>query len=280
MAGTEVVFTRIRIRADVTVPGTYTVIHPYGREVFTDVPAGKDAIKFTRDIGIAPRLFDDALNGDLGPFVEWANDAGTGRTNPGETLNIVDPATGRTERFLGDPNVLHRFRGSPTGFNRLRVEGPRGGIGVGGTDGVAGGQPIQFIEQALGTVMGQEWVLPIPTPFAVQQATYSRSAAAGFIADVWATSTPAQELIVTAPGLPSVIMVEGPTPGRYFAHIQVASALAPVLPVQVTVYNTRSTPINSQSVPLVDLWVVSSCVFDRATRTLTVSTTDRHACLL
>lgn len=31
--GEEVVLSRIRIRADVKVPGTYVVVHPYGREV-------------------------------------------------------------------------------------------------------------------------------------------------------------------------------------------------------------------------------------------------------
>jgi hypothetical protein len=39
-AGQQIVFTRIRVTAGVPFDGTYTVTHPYGLEVFTDVVAG------------------------------------------------------------------------------------------------------------------------------------------------------------------------------------------------------------------------------------------------
>jgi len=65
------VFARIRFFADVPTPGTYTVTHPYGVEVFevTEVTTGRE-IQFTRDIGIgAPGDFTGALKGDIGPFL-------------------------------------------------------------------------------------------------------------------------------------------------------------------------------------------------------------------
>lgn len=264
--GTEIVFTRIRIRADIAVAGTYTVIHPFGREVFTNVPVGVRTISLTRDLGITS--FDTPLAGDVGPFIEWVNAAGTGRTNTGETLNILDPATGKTERFLGDPNVVHTFKGSPTGFNKVRVEGPVGAFGTAGTAGTnAAGQAISFVEETRGVVMGQEWNAPIPTAFTIDRATYSRTATL-FIADVWATSATGQQLIVTGQGLPSIEMVEG-VGGKYYAHIETATA--PALPFSVTVYNLRSTPVNSRVAPLQDVIRGVTATFNRGTNALVVS---------
>jgi hypothetical protein len=262
--GTEIVFARIRILASVDVAGTYKVVHPFGTEVFTNVQPGPDAISFTRDIGVG--TFDGPLNGDLGPFIEWVNTAGTGRTNTGEVLDIFNPTTARTERYLGDPNLLHTFKGSPTGFNKLRVEGP---VGMGGT--LSG--TIEFVEETRGNVQGWEWTAPIPTPFAITRAVYTRTATL-FAVDVFATSTPGQQLIVTGPTPLGMVMTDLGN-GNYHVHIE--SATAPALPLSVTVYSVLSNPIISRSAPLEDIITIRSATLTRGatTSSLVVSSDQR-----
>ena len=60
--GTQSVFSRIRLRIAVPVPGTYRVIHPFGQRdyVVTDVTAGR-GINQTQDIGILYPLTDNLL---------------------------------------------------------------------------------------------------------------------------------------------------------------------------------------------------------------------------
>src|SRR5690606_20628447 len=77
--GQQQSFARIRIRATIPTPGTYTITHPYGVEVFnvtaTDIAdrGGRRAINMTRDLGIGgPVDFTGALNGDVGPFLKGA----------------------------------------------------------------------------------------------------------------------------------------------------------------------------------------------------------------
>jgi hypothetical protein len=263
--GTEIIFTRIRAVARVTVAGDYTIIHPFGKEVFTGVDPGPAAIKYTRDIGSGD--FDVALSGDIGPFIEWVNDAGTGRTNAGETLEIFNQALGRTERWLGDPNVLHSFKGSPSNFNKVRVEGPPSFSGGTGTLGVdAAGQPVEVLEQTKGSVVGQEWTAPIPTPFAITRALYSLSPTL-FSADVWATSAPGQDLVVTG-SAPFGIVMSDLGGGNY--HVHVEQATAPTMPLSVTVYNTRSNPIISRTAPLEDIILILAVTLDRITNIIEV----------
>src|SRR5919108_730245 len=63
--GDQVVFARIRIRADVPVAGTYRFIHPYGVETLVADAPGIRAINLTRDIGLG--TFTGALGGNIGP---------------------------------------------------------------------------------------------------------------------------------------------------------------------------------------------------------------------
>lgn len=73
----------------------------------------KRAIDFTRDIGLVGVPFDAVLrSNDIGPFIRWD------RIGSRERLDVVGPG-GVTLNFAGDPNVLHSFTGSPTGFNRV-----------------------------------------------------------------------------------------------------------------------------------------------------------------
>jgi hypothetical protein len=74
LEGDQISFARIRIRIDVPTAGTYIVTHPYGVEVFTVDTPGRRAINMTRDIGIgAPKTYNGALKGDVGPFLRSVN---------------------------------------------------------------------------------------------------------------------------------------------------------------------------------------------------------------
>src|SRR5262249_35742994 len=69
VAGDQVVFSRVRIRASGLVPGgVYTFTHPYGTEVLT-ADAGAPSINVTRDIGLVS--FTRPLQGDIGPFLTF-----------------------------------------------------------------------------------------------------------------------------------------------------------------------------------------------------------------
>jgi len=159
--GQQVSFARVRFFADVPEPGTYTVTHPYGVEVF-EVPAvgaGRE-IQFTRDVGIgAPGDFTGALKGDIGPFL----------------VRAAGPITVGTETFIGDPNVLQTVTGSPFGTNFLRIQGP-GGIDA---------SESQF------TVAGKIYDNTVlSTPLVVERSTYGRNTSQTQI-DVFALSPPA-----------------------------------------------------------------------------------------
>jgi|MTBAKSStandDraft_1061840.scaffolds.fasta_scaffold03561_9 hypothetical protein len=121
--GQQISFGRLRIRIDVTAPGTYTVTHPYGTEIFNNVTV-EDGINFTADIGSANFLdvekgFQGALQSDIGPFLTWDT------FNPDPAAN--DPALiAGDAHYVGDNATPHRVTGSPTGNNLFRVEGPGG----------------------------------------------------------------------------------------------------------------------------------------------------------
>src|SRR5262249_62304182 len=83
LAGDQVVFTRVRVRATGLTPGgTYTITHPYGVETLraSDAAAAiPGVINFTRDsprvaasTGIAA-AFGPSLTADVGPFLHAVN---------------------------------------------------------------------------------------------------------------------------------------------------------------------------------------------------------------
>jgi hypothetical protein len=227
--GTETVFARIRIVIKTSVPGTYTVTHPFGVEVFPNVGTGPRAVFFTADVPLGPALdFDSALGGAIGPFIQW------------DVINAGESLTVGTQQFLGDPNYAHTYTGSPFGTNWVRVDGPPGS----NLDGAGS----DFIIEPTGNVVGQKWTAPIPTQFLVPKAVYTRNATLNTM-DVWATSTAAQKMILTGTSMPSVQMKEY-TPGSYYAHIEEPATAIP--PASVTVWNLTSVPVNSKSVQLID----------------------------
>jgi hypothetical protein len=245
--GTETTFARIRVVASTTVGGTYTVTHPFGVEVFPNVPVGVRAIFFTADVPLGPALdFDTALTGRVGPFIEW------------DVINAGESLTVGAQSFLGDPNYSHTYKGSPFGTNYVRVDGPPGS----NLDGAGN----DFIVEPLGVVVGQRWTAPIPTKFQIQKAVYSRNAVTNSV-DVWATSAALQKLVLTGAGMPSLQLLEF-TPGTYYGHVEFSAAVVP--PPSITVTNMTSVPVASLTVGLPDqLDAVTN--YNPATRVMSVN---------
>ncbi len=133
--GQEFVFARTRIRADLPVAGTYTVIHPYGTETFDVTTPGVKAINFTSDIGV-PRDFTAAANANITRFLRQT---------------VPPPPAG----WIGDGGSVGPVTGSPTGFNAVRIVGPAGSN--------LDGRGNNFVESNLFSVSGRllNAVLPV-----------------------------------------------------------------------------------------------------------------------
>jgi hypothetical protein len=258
--GDEAVFARIRVVIHTQMPGVYTVTHPFGVEVFNVTPAdlGPRAVFFTADVPLGvPLDFDTSLTGRVGPFLQWDF------VDPGFTLDVVNSA-GVTESFVGDPSFDHTITGSPFGTNYVRVDGPPGS----NLDGAGS----DFIQTPLGTVLGQKWTAPIPTPLTIKRATYSRDPATNVTGiDVYARSVPGSQMILTGAGMPSVQMT-GDAAGNYFSHVEIPATAIP--PASVSVTNATSNPQSTRSEGLVDLVNITGATFDTLTRNLSVTATS------
>ena len=253
--GDETVFARIRITFNfnnANKNGTYTVTHPFGVHTFENVQSttkqnmqgGQAANYFTVDVPLGTG-FDGALEGPLGPFIKWDTD-----------LPLVSGA----EEFVGDPTVPHTFTGSPFGTNFIRIQGPVGS----NLDGLGN----DFIEESLGSVLGQKWTAPIAEALKVDGSYKVRKAGVNGV-DVWATSTPNQRLIVTGEGMPSLqLFPTGTVAGKYHGHIEYPSTQA--VPPQITVTNLSSTPVNSVSTGLEDGVEISQATYDTVTRQILI----------
>lgn len=209
--GDQMVFSRIRVRVkDLTVPGTYVVHHPYGEESIdvtaADITAGK-GMNMTRDIGLTPLNFAEALNGDVGPFLV--------QTAPIAQANV--PPGYPVDGWVGDGNTSSTVTGSPLGFNAVSIT-PPAGVNI----GAGPGAPLtsdRFI------VSGHRYPLPIPTPLTSNRVTYTRNKFATYF-DVFATSSvgstvsakiASQRLMPMPGGLDALN-------GLYFIHAPYASS--------------------------------------------------------
>jgi len=254
--GTEAVFARVRVVISTQTVGVYKVTHPFGVDVFnvTAADIGPRAVFFTVDTPFGVTMnFDLALQGRVGPWVQWDF------VDPGFTLT-----NSAGEQFVADPAFNHTFTGSPFGTNFIRVDGPAGS----NLDGVGN----DFILTPLANVVGQMYLLAIPTPLTIKRATYSRDPVSNVIGvDVFASSAPAQSMILTGAGMPSVKMT-GDALGNYFAHVEMPATLVP--PTSITVSNTTSVPVNSATQGLIDLVDVTSATFDTLTRVVKATATS------
>jgi hypothetical protein len=122
--GGQAVFSRIRVRANVTVTGTYTMTHPYGVETFVinAIDPGAPEINFTNDVpGLVPGAFDTAVTPTIGfgpPFV-----GPIFLTRADGTL-FIHPVTG--DRYIGDNATPVAVTGGLNGVNSVTITGPAG----------------------------------------------------------------------------------------------------------------------------------------------------------
>ncbi|MFJ2985370.1 MULTISPECIES: Ig-like domain-containing protein [unclassified Pseudomonas] len=247
--GDQQSFARIRIRVSVPTAGTYTITHPYGVETVNVATPGRRAINITRDIGIgAPGNFSGALNGALGPFLRGA----------GAPYVEVNPDTGASETFIGDPNRTEAVLGSPFGTNFIRIQGPAGTI-----------QTTQF------TVSGKVLDQRAQTPVTLERATYSRNGSGTRVA-VFAKAPNSASLclrnslaLVGTPPSPCQFSLLSDNNGLFFS--QQLSQAAPPSVVVVTASNsadnTRPTALSSK---LSDVVKVSTARYEWANKRLTI----------
>ncbi|MHA6195135.1 hypothetical protein ACX3YG_12265 [Pseudomonas wadenswilerensis] len=253
--GDQISFARIRIRVDVPTAGTYVITHPYGVDVFNVETPGRRAINMTRDIGIgAPKTYDGALKGDIGPFLRSVNGP----------YSETNPVTGAAERFIGDPNLEEAVTGSPFNTNFIRIEGP------GGLD----------LRTTVFAVSGKLSGVVRPTPLIPQRGTYSRTPGSnGPVArqDVFVMAPPPPASVALTSSTPVLNLTEADTTGRWYAQ----RALDPILPstLQVTADNHLAIPDSTPTtlpMPLTDLVVIRRAEYSLSSGQLTLeaSTSD------
>jgi len=261
--GDQLLFVRSRIRVDTPQAGTYTITHPWGTEVFRNVPAGRRAINFTFDwISLTPGFDRILLSPRQGPFLrattmapgvsplEWLGD--------GVTQSTLDPASGGLNN------------------NEFRIVGP--------------GLPAGGAVTNLFMVSGHLFTAPVPppppppppgtpTPLTVDRAIYSGNART-FSADVFATSTPTSTATVSIDGRPAVPMTNDGT-GKLFAHVPPLNTVL-IPPLAATVIATDAvtgTVATTLVKPLVDGVDITLATYTVGTQTLRVraTSTDRSA---
>lgn len=250
--GDQVSFARIRIRVDVPTAGTYTVTHPYGVETFNVTTPGRRAINMTRDIGIgAPGVFTGALGGDVGPFL---------RRN-GPLITAVDPVTGLTDTFVGDPNVFETVTGSTlidgngNPQNYVRIQGPNG---------------IDFTTD-LFSISGRIWNNLVPTAVTVDRSTYKRSAGGETKLDVFAASSPTATVSfreTVDPAASTELPMTGDGVGSFYAQ----DPAPPTLPLNVIV-TAADAPATTPSLlasPVVDVVKITQALYAKGSQALLI----------
>jgi len=247
--GDQQSFARIRIRASVPRTGTYTITHPYGVETVNVTTAGRRAINITRDIGIgAPGNFTGALNGNLGPWLRGA----------GGPYTEVNPDTGASETFVGDPNITEAVIGSPFNTNFVRIEGPAGAI-----------QTNVF------TVSGKVLDQRAQTPVTLERATYSRNGT-GTRVEVFAKAPNDASVcmrnglaLVGTPPSPCQFSLLSDNNGLFFSQqlSQVAPPPVVVVTASTTAGGTRPTALSSK---LSDVVKVNTARYDWANKRLVI----------
>lgn len=248
--GDQQSFARIRIRASVPVAGTYTITHPYGVETVNVTNPGRRAINITRDIGIgATGDFSGALAGDIGPFLTSAS----GR------VSAVNPETGVTETFIGDPNVPGPVVGSPFNTNYVEITGPAG-----------------TIRSADFTVSGKVLDSRPPTPVEIERTSYRRTSDSTRI-EVFANSTALNStvcyretlaLVAGTPPSPCLVNLISDNNGYFFGN-STTQALPPFVVVTASDPSGTTKP-TALSGKLTDVVKINTARYSWDTRTLTI----------
>ncbi|MFQ5614272.1 MAG: Ig-like domain-containing protein, partial [Anaerolineae bacterium] len=253
--GEQISFGRVRIWADTTVPGVYTVTHPFGVNVFQDVAPGKNGIKFTEDIGIGvPGDFSGALNSRVAPFLTW------------------DPISEAPPGFIGNPLFDHKITGSLFGTNFYRIEGPPGSF-VGSpflcADPTLGADPTSTTDCIETDMFALTGKVRTNAGVGVAAATYANNPGGGAESlNVFAFSEAGQALQVSGPGI-AITDMEGNGAGQYFARVEFDGAGPP--PAQITVANIGDNPSSTVTAAVVDVVTISQAQYDTDTNTLAVT---------
>lgn len=244
-AGEEVVFTRIRIRVTgVNAASIFRIVHPYGAD--TVVSSGQGVINFTRDIGLALGGFDQALSGDVGPFL-----VPTGTPTP--------PAPGS---YLSDGVALVNVTGSPFGTNFVRIEG----LGIGfvfpaniNPNPALGPDPNQVFDVVDFTDFTMQGNVATDAGITFDSASITRKSDKNSV-DVWARSGSGQLLQAQVDGNLWVDMTELGATGQYYARIELYTN-GPQ-PQTVTLRNLADTLLPPVQAPLgTDVVTVESAVY-------------------
>ncbi|UST76420.1 Ig-like domain-containing protein [Pseudomonas siliginis] len=252
--GDQQSFARIRIRVNVPLAGTYTITHPYGVETVNVTAPGRRAINITRDIGIgAPGNFSGAVGGAIGPFLRSVNGPYT----------EVNPDTGATETFVGDPNLNEAVSGSPFNTNFLRITGPAGTI-----------QSNAF--SLSGKVLDNRQ----QTQVEIDRATYRRTAA-GVRAEVFAKADSSsslcfRETIALLPGPPATpcqTSLLGDNNGLFFGQ-RLGSGAVPAVVVVTATNPTGSTRPTAVSAKLTDVVKVQTARYSWDNHSLLIEATS------
>ncbi|MDD1012653.1 Ig-like domain-containing protein [Pseudomonas rubra] len=248
--GDQQSFARIRIRVSVPQAGTYVITHPYGVETVNVTAPGRRAINITRDVGIgAPGDFSGVLNGAVGPFLRGV----------GGPYTEINPDTGASETYIGDPNLTEAVTGSPNNTNFVRIQGPAG-----------------TIQTNLFTVSGKVLDPRKQTPAELQRASYRRTSA-GTRVEVFAkapnnASLCLRQTLALVPGTP-------PSPcqfnlladnnGLFFTQ-HLSNAAPPAVVVLTATDPTGATRPTALSSKLSDVVKVTTARYDWANKRLRI----------
>jgi VCBS repeat-containing protein len=219
--GDQIVFARVRFTINpLPFDGDYTIYTPYGKFTFPNQVAG-DKLFITQDVGLAPGVFTDALNGRIGPFLLPSATPGGPETAPVSAANPTpdtDPAhfggafaptqyPGNGKSYIADPARIGPITGGTTGIagqalytvndgttrdpNIFRVEGPNGFV----------------YETTDFSLAGRVYEGPIPGQLSIDRATYTRTAAANQV-EVFATASPNTQGRLPAGSPPATISTQ------------------------------------------------------------------------
>jgi len=256
VAGQEIVFGRVRIRADVTATGTYTVTHPFGVKVYNvaSVGAGNE-INDTVDIGGGAVDFLAVLGSGIGPF-----------------LSCVDPAP--PVGYLGNFALTCTVTGSPNNTNFFRIVGPGGVVST--TD---------F------NVSGKLFTGVAPLPLTVDRTGHRCDSSNQCFVEVFAHSTAGAALTVNSvpPGSFTPTPLTTNNAGAFFASVPVAATALPVpvdpvtspaLQVAVTASQAGFTDVTVQK-PVADVVDINQAQYNMATGILEIlaASSDTRAAL-
>jgi hypothetical protein len=265
IAGDEMVFGRVRIRAKGAANGTYRITHPYGIDEF-NVTDGA-GINMTEDVGTVPGAFGGALQGRVGPYLTWDTFGTTGAGAP--------PAG-----YIGDPGIPHKVKGSPYGTNLVRVERK---------DAAGAWQTIGTTD--LFTVQGR---LAVNAGVDVQQATYRTMSDGTHVVEVFASSEAGEAIRLVSPGLgykgitleeDNYTVTTGGSShqeGRYYGRFAVKPGVDVTGGADATtivIQNAGDVPVSSKTVKLSDVVTVTEASYDGSTLDVEASSSDPGATL-